>query len=305
MNLRDIDLNLLVVLDALLGEKSVTRAASKVALSQPAMSNALTRLREMFHDPLLVRGPKGMTPTAKALKLSPQIRRILEDIEARVFEKNEFDPARDRAVFHLMATDIAGPLVGPQIARILREEAPHCTLRSMRLDERTPISPLADGVVDLVIGFRFDDRPGLFAKNLRSEHFVTIARKKHPEIKKTLTLDLFCKLGHVYTSPFGQGKAVVDEALEKLKLSRHVVLTTPNFMTTPFIVASSDILATVPESAARLMKKFLPIEIYPCPVKLNPFPWGIAWHERTHHSPVHQWLRKRVEQVIMEMRSEE
>lgn len=296
--LRDVDLNLLVALDALLAERSVTRAARRVGLSQPAMSNALARLRRTFDDPLLVRSGASMVPTPRALSLAAPVREALSTLELALESLGDFEPAQARRTFTLAASDYAQLVMLPRLVQRLAERAPRVGIRvapAMGADRLR--QEQERGRVDLAIGVFPHLPPGHQHLRLFTERFVTVARAEHPALEAGLDLDAFCALRHVVISPRGDGPGMVDRALEHLDRQRTVGLRIPGFVAALSVVARTDLLLTVAE---RVLTDAPGLAVYPPPVALPAFAVGMVWHDRTHHDPAQCWLRRTVAGLFCE-----
>jgi DNA-binding transcriptional LysR family regulator len=296
MNIRSFDLNLLLAFESLMIERNVTRAARRSGLSQPAMSNALARLRRTFDDPLLVRTPEGMKPTPVAQSLVIPVRAALEGLRAALEEKPAFDPAASRRTFHLLANDYAEIILLAPMLDELHTNAGGVTLRIDRprslFQPPTP-SSLAESF-DLALGF-FPDALSLEA-SVRSEFLleeknVCIARAGHPSIRGKLSLRQYTTARHVAVFYKSEGPGVIDTLLQQKGASRRSVVLVPHFASVAFMVAASDLIATVPERLALQFGKKLKLQVLPAPVAVPPFRLMMLWHEQSHADPAHTWLR--------------
>lgn len=306
MNIASFDLNLLLVFDALMTERSVTRAASQVGLSQPALSNALARLREQVGDRLFVRGPKAMVPTPRALQLADSIRNGLHHLRVALREP-AFDPSNASVSFRIAATDEIEVALFPALANRLHAASPGIALNCTRLQGifRVPASELQSGNLDFAIGSFPDPAPlgsGLFADNLYNEHYVCIARKGHPLTRTRLTIAKFCAAAHVVTFYPGAGPGLIDRLLEQSGRRRRVMLSLPHWLSVPCVVAQSDLIATLPERVVREAMRSLGIVQMRCPVAIPPLQVTLVWHSRTHDSTAHIWLRNLVQQLSSALR---
>lgn len=296
MNLQSFDLNLLLAFESLMIERNVTRAAKRIGLSQPAMSNALSRLRRTFDDPLLVRSPEGMAPTAAALALIAPVRTALGQLRTALEEKPAFDPTASKRTFHLSTSDHAEmTLIAPLVAKLLGY-APRVSLRLTRprtLFQPPTVQALADSM-DLAIGF-FPDLPSLDAsihsEVLWEEPSVVLARKGHPRIRGKLTLRQFAAEHHAAVFYKTEGQGFIDTLLEQKGLARRAAVIVPHFATVPFVVAASDLIATVPERSADQFAKQLKLQVLPFPLTIPPFRMTMVWHERMEADLAHSWLR--------------
>jgi DNA-binding transcriptional LysR family regulator len=295
------DLNLFVILDALLEERSVTGAARRLGVTQSAVSHALTRLREHFGEPLFVRTANGMTPTQRATELREPIRKSLETLR-QVSQLTRFDPASAARTFTIATTDLVALVLFPSLYERLAARAPGIDLRVvpiMRNVERT----LETGAADLVITGAIVpiEAPGLFKQRLYDEPLVCVVRASHPIARERLTLEQFCSLDHALVAPRG-GRGWVDDALAERGLSRRVAVVLPHFLSAPFLVAESDLVLTVSESAAKAFTSLLPLRIVTPPIDLPRATYSQLWHERSNEDAGHRWLRALVAEVAAKRR---
>ena len=292
MNLRNLDLNLLVVFDALYEERNVTAAAERLDLSQPAMSNALARLRRLMGDTLFVRTSEGMFPTPRAQELAGPVRQALANIQSAIQQERAFVPARAQRTFTIAATDYAEFVLLPKLMEHLASVAPHIDLDVVSVGAEIPKTELESGRVDLALG-RFREIPrGIQAARLFEERFVCVVRVPHPVVRQHLSLKQFTTLSHVLVSARGAGPGVVDEALVQHGLQRRVALWVPHFLVIPIVVAQSDLIATLSERVARFFAPFLSLRVLTPPVQLSSYPVVQVWHERVQQDPAHHWLRE-------------
>jgi DNA-binding transcriptional LysR family regulator len=288
------DMNLVVILDALLEERSVTGAARRLGVTPSAVSHTLKRLRQELGDPLLVRTRRGMSPTLRAEELRAPIRRGLELIGDAIQQGGRFDPRTARRSFTIATGDLLGLVLLPGLWGRVAKTAPHVDLRIapiVRDVERT----LESGVAEIVLAGSFEpiDTPGLFRQRLFDERLVCVVREDHPQIRGPITLEQFCALSHALVAPRG-GTGVVDRALQKLGLSRRVAVRLPHFLLAPFLVATSDLVLTVGESVARAFAQRLPLRIVPPPIELPAVTYWQIWHERSQRDAGHTWFRAQV-----------
>lgn len=296
MNINRIDLNLLVVFEAMIIERNVTRAAQRLHLSQPALSNALTRLRQTLDDPLFVRGPGGMTPTPRAAELAMPISEILERLR-QTLSGSIFDPATAQATYTLSTTDYVAFVLLPGIMERLRREAPGIRIAARIFGGNDPYEQLKSGQADLSIAFYPTRASGLHAEKLFDERFVVVARHGHPALQDGLTLEKFAAAPHALVSPQGGGfTGVVDQMLAEHGLRRNVVLSIQHFLAVPEIIAQTDLLVTLAERLASRFADSLPLEVLQPPLAIPGFSMSMVWHKRNHVDAGHRWLR----QVISE-----
>ena len=290
MDIRNVDLNLLVALDALLAERSVSRAAVRLHLSQPATSALLARLRELFGDPLLLRGAREMLPTPRALELLGPVKRVLDEIDALVQPRSAFDPASALHTFTLSASDYVEYALLPALVDYVERHAQGVRLAVRPLDLQNVERQLAGGEVDLCVTGLQNAPAGLHTRPLYTERIVAVVRRNHPGIGAELSLDTFCSMEHLLVSVRGGGfSARIDEVLASLGRKRRVRLAVPHFLLVPEIVARSDMISALPERLARGHAKTL--RILEPPLEIEGFTVGEIWHERNQREPAQQWLR--------------
>ena len=301
VDLRRIDLNLLVTLEALLEEKNVTRAAHRLGMSQPAASRALGRLRALFSDALLVDGPGGYLLSARAEELRPMLRRTLAGV-GDMLEANTFVPATATGRIRLLMPDLQAAALAPHLLACLARESP-----SLDLDIIAPgtngIEALEQGVADAMVGLLDEAPAGIHRRRLYDEELVTLMRAHHPALSGKFTLDRFLELEHIVVSVTGVGPAPVDEVLARMGRRRRVKLRVPNFFAAVEIAARSDLIMTLPSSLARAaanMRRFVSL---PPPLDLGRFTMSLAWHARQQDAPRHKWLRRAVVAAAMDMSS--
>jgi DNA-binding transcriptional LysR family regulator len=299
MSFLTLDLNLLRVFDAVMIEQNLTRAASRLAMTQPAVSNALKRLRDSLGDELLIRTAHGVKPTPRAETLWPSVRRALSELEEAVAPAS-FDVSQARATFRLAMADATAALWLPALVRAIESEAPGIDVRMAPLTTREPRPMLLRGDIDLAIGFF----PGVVAQlaggpdtpirheQLYSGKYVCVMRKDHPLAKGPLTLDAYCAANHLLVSFSGRARGLVDEALAQLNRERRILLTVNQFFTGGRVVANSDLITVLPRHliastgmTGALIAKDLPFAMPDIHIDM-------LWHERDARSPAHKWLRQ-------------
>jgi DNA-binding transcriptional LysR family regulator len=295
---RKLDLNLLQTLEALLAERNVTRAAARLNTTQPALSAQLARLRQMFDDPLLIPSSRGMTPTPRALELEPLLGELMSGLRA-VVHPQRFDPATSEATILIAATDSVHYIVAPFLAELHRA-APHIRIADMpvtRLSKPEIERSLASGQLDIVIGLVALFPDDLRIREVSQDEYVCVMRQDHPFKKDTLGLDDFCAFEHVFMSPLGgEFSGDVDEALRELGRERQVIASVPSALVAARILETSDFVAVFPQYLAR--RESPRLKFYPLPVTVGKLKLSMAWHERTHLNPAHQWFRERIISII-------
>jgi DNA-binding transcriptional LysR family regulator len=305
MHMAGIDLNLLLVFDALVEEGSVTRAARRIGLSQPATSHALGRLRTLFSDPLLVRRGSKMFPTARALELADHVRAGLRCLERALVEPVAFDPRTSDRTFTVATTDYVAFVLLPALVERLRRDAPGVGLHMVPYPRRELVSTMAASNVDLAIGIGKSvpsSSPSLQREDLFIESYVCLVREGHPKVGKRLTRSIFTALDHLLVAPQGGASGVVDTALEALGERRRVTCLVPHFLVAPLVVARSDLIVTLAERVVRALALPLGLRVFPPPVSLPGFVVAQVWGRRTQEDAGHRWLRELVRDVALELR---
>ena len=301
MSFLTLDLNLLRVFDAVMTEQNLTRAANRLAMTQPAVSNAVKRLRDALGDELLIRTAHGVKPTARAESLWPAVRRALADLEEAVAPRT-FELTKANVTFRMAMADATAGLLLPPLVRVIESEAPGIDIRMVPLTTREPRPMLLRGDIDLAIGFF----PGVVAQlqgstetpirheRLYAGHYVAVMRKQHPLADKELTLDRYCDANHLLVSFSGRARGLVDDALVSIGRERRILLTVNQFFTAGKVVAASDLLMVIPFhliAATGMEKELVYKEL---PFKLPEVHIDMLWHERDARSPGHHWLREQL-----------
>lgn len=315
MDISRVDLNLLVYLDVLLRERNVTKAANHLGITQPAMSNGLRRLRDLFGDPLLVRTSEGMTPTERARELQPLVRGILSDIEQAVQEKSAFSALESQRVFRIMASDYAESCLMPRVLRRIRQEAPYVTLDVLTPSDVSFLD-VEQGRLDMAIN-RFDKIPQSFhQKTLWTEYFACLMNAQNPILREPFTLDTYLDASHIWVSKTGFGVGVgvnpkdvqrlgwVDEALSRMGRKRQISVFTRHYQVAMLLAEQHDLIATLPSRAAWLQKDNPHLVAKIPPFEIPPFELKMAWSPLLQHNADHRWLRKLIAEVAEEVDAE-
>jgi DNA-binding transcriptional LysR family regulator len=299
MDTGELDLNLLSVFRALMDERSVTKAAARVRLTQSATSNALARLRRQLGDPLFIRTQQGMLPTARAQALDEPIRMALEQIGNVMRFQMPFSPTESDRAFRIMVTDHALTKVAPLLAGILSQDAPSIRFDISSVAPETDYERLRAGDADLMISFIVVQPPPSFkTMKLFSERHVVLARRGHPTVGSKLTLQDYVDADHVLVAPRGGWLAgPIDQILAEKGLKRKVRMAIPHYLAAPHCVAFSDMLVTLPESVAAEYAKILPVTVFDFPFATRLFTVSMVWHDRNHDDPAHRWLRRKVKEA--------
>jgi DNA-binding transcriptional LysR family regulator len=299
MNLSGLDLNLLVALDALLSERSVTRAAQRVGLSQPGMSNALGRLRRLLNDPLLVRQGATLVPTARAEALIGPVQEALELIRGALDAPLRFDPATDRRSFRLSCSDYSVlMLIGP-LVRGLAAEAPAVVVEVLPRRADAPRA-LANGDVDLVIEPpEIMGDADLESLRLWDDRWQCCVWEGNTRVGKRMTLERYTALGHLIYSMGGPGQPVAlpDIHLARLGVPRRIEVSVESFLLAPFLLQNTDLVTLIPKRAETFLRRIGDIRVLESPVELPGLVETLWWHSRSTADPAHTWLRTRIGEV--------
>lgn len=295
------DLNLLPVFLALMEERSVTRAAERLGITQPALSNALTRLRDTLKDPLFIRERYGMRPTAKAEALAPVIAAALDQLDGVVRDQQDFDPASAQQLFTLAPNSYVEFVLMPALVTRLRVRAPGIRLRLTPYGSDLAETGVTSGTTALALG-RFVNPPNnLVVRHLMDEGLACVVRADHPQVGSKLTRKQYEQLKHVNVLPPGRLKFGLFQRLEREGLHREVAVSVTHFLAVPEMVAVSDYCATLPRLICRRLAGDPRLKVLPAPVDLGTFPVEMAWHARYRHDPAHRWLRQQILEVAQEI----
>lgn len=299
VNLARVDLNLLVAFDALMTERSVTKAAVRVGLGQSAMSHNLARLRTLFDDELLTRSANEMQPTPRALALVDPVRIVLANIEGLINRADEFDPRTADRVFRIGLPDSVEVLVGPRLLAHVCAEAPGIRFRFYSTDERRLLDEIDADHIDLGIGIgTFPDGQMHHKRRvLSTDSYLCIFNAQRIDLTPPISLDDYVRLPHILTSLRKGERGVVDDALGKLGLARTIAVVTPRFVAVPLLVASSPVITTMHARLARYFADQLNLTLSPPPVELPVLTTSLLWHASYDSDPGHAWLRKTIVEV--------
>ncbi|KAB7623972.1 LysR family transcriptional regulator [Alkalilimnicola sp. S0819] len=295
-NIRSVDLNLLGIFDAIHRERNITRAARRLGMTQPAVSGALNRLRQLLDDPLFVKTAQGMEPTPRADELAEPISQALEDILDALSHNSGFDYANADHSFCLAMSDYSEFLLLPPLMRWLRAHAPHITLSTVPVVERTLPVDLESGLVDLAIGNIPALQSGCYRQQLVFEDFICVVRDDHPEIGEELTLEQFQEIPQVIFTP-RQNQDTVDQVLSQQGLRRNIALRVPNYLTIIGVIAETDLIGVLPVRIARRVCRLAGLRMLPCPVEHPGVPVSQHWHVRESKNPANRWLRELLKEL--------
>ena len=298
MDIRSVDLNLLVVFDAMLQHRNVTRAGEALGLSQPAMSAALARLRVLFNDALFVRAGVLMNPTPRAESLGAVIRPLVLTIQTEVLQPAVFDPRTSQRVYTLLTPDIGEMSFLPRLLTFLGEHAPQVNIKTLAMPRHAAATALESGAAELAIGY-FPDlhKAGFYQQRLIRSSHVCLLRKSHPMTKDKLTLAQFLKASHAVVKPDGR-EHVFEQFLQTKGIRRRVVVELSHFMSLLPIVETSDLIATVPRDLAEFFAQHGAVRYVETPMKSPIIDVHLFWHQRFQKDPTHTWLRKHLHDLF-------
>lgn len=292
------DLNLLLVFEALMKERNVTTAAHELGLTQPTLSHALNRLRKMCGDPLFVRTARGMQPTAYAEAMSAPVSQALGIIRGTLERKTTFDPRGEPRVFRLLLTDIGTVTFLPRLINYLQVNAPALSIQTSQAPQGAYKEALQSGSVDLAIGHMPDIVAGFYQQRIFEDEFVCVVGAAHPRIKSAPTVQAYLAERHIRVSLPGRQQSAVDQALADEGLVRDVMVTVPQYLAILPILATSDLVATVPFRVFEAMRRSDELRMYALPFKVPPVVVRQFWHERNHADPGLAWFRSTVSMLF-------
>lgn len=314
MNISRVDLNLLVYLDVLLHEQNVSRAAEQLGITQPAMSNGLKRLRELFNDPLLIRSSDGMKPTERALEIQPKIREILAETAEMLEPKQEFKPFQSKRVFRVMVSDYAEATLIPPLIKQIRSEAPNIILDFLTPSD-VSYHDMEMGKVDMAIN-RFNEIPGSFHQAvIWKDSFSCLINHRNP-IVHNFNLKTYLEAQHIWVSKTGMGVGFgvnpeksgglgwIDQALARIGKRRKITIFTRHYQMPALLAQNNDLIATLPTRIAKMQAENPKLIIKEPPFYIPEFELIMAWSPLLHHNAAHQWLRRLVLYVAERLRIE-
>jgi DNA-binding transcriptional LysR family regulator len=297
-NLSRVDLNLLVVLDAIIAEAGVSRAAERLNLTQPAVSHALARLRELFDDPLFVRAGRNLAPTALTKSLVEPLRQSLQALGVLIEKGGSFDPARARAVFTVSMRDPMEVLILPKLMKRLAREAPEVDLRTVQARRRSIETGLADGTLDAAFDIALPLSERIHRQRISADRFVVAARKGHPRVRPGFTLATYLAEKHVMVTSRRRGPGAEDIELGQHGQRRHVRLRCRNYLAAFRAVAESDLVLTMTARYASLLGAGSGVRVLAMPLKMPTLDLFLYWHDRAHDDPANRWLRLQLVEAL-------
>lgn len=294
MHLNRIDLNLFVVLDTIYTEGGITKAAKKLHLTQPAISHALARLREMFGDPLFEREGHTMVPTPLARRVIEPLRRTLRSLEITLNEASQFDPASSEKRFTVAVRDVLESTLLPVFMQRVTRLAPKVEIAVVRANRREIESELSMGTIDAAMDMLLPLSDSVKRKRVALDPLVVVARKGHPSVKRTLNLVTYLKQGHVLVSSRRSGPGLEDVELSRRGLQRRITLRCQHYFSACRVVSQTDLILTMPESYARIAGPMFNNQIIALPFEMPAMDAYLYWHATAETEPANRWLREQL-----------
>ncbi|MEL7071046.1 MAG: LysR family transcriptional regulator [Cyanobacteria bacterium J06581_3] len=302
ISLNAIDLNLLVAFEALWEQRSVTRAAEQLLIGQPAMSAALSRLRVLFEDDLFVRLGRQMEPTLKAQAIAPDLLSALQQIRKTVTASQSFDPQVSDRTFAIGSADYSSFVLTPPLLNLSRQTAPLINLQMIGYQKGNVGDLLEQGVIDVALGVFPHPPRKTQCEPLFTERFVGIARQGHPALEaQPISVETFAGLSHALATQRRDTTGVIDEALGGHNLKRRVAFTTPHMMVLPFVISSSDLVASLPLRIAQRLASVCGLTIFELPIETKPWMLSMLWSVLSDRDETNRWLRKAIKQASEEV----
>lgn len=298
MHIKELDLNLLVVMDSMLREHNVSKAAQRIGLSQSAVSHALNRLREYFDDPLFIKSGQAMEPTPKALALQAAVIDVMGTVRQKILSQAHFDPATAQKEFTFCVTDMGELVFMPTILKIIRKVAPHCTIRTMQVPAEQIEGLLATGEADLAIGTYRTAPEGLYKQRLFMHGFTTLVHVDS-KVRKRISLRDFETTPQIVVTLSGRSVIPFDNVLEEKGIKRRIVMRTPHFLIVPLMIEQHpDLIATIPKELGNSFARFGVVRAVEPPLELPSYAISQHWHPLFHHEPSLMWLRDLVKKTF-------
>ena len=294
-----LDLKLLAIIIELHRTRSVSQTADNLGLNQSAVSMSLARLRKYFNDPLFVNTHHGMEPTSHASQILTGLKDAHDLIRAAIEYRETFVPSTASRTFRLSATDIGQVVVLPALMNRLRIVAPLVAVEFTNFSEQSHFQ-LESAELDLALGFIPPLESGFHRQKLFTERFVCVARKKHPRIRRNLTLEDFERESHLIVTTTATGHTIVEKTLESMNIRRKIGLRIPNFIGLSTLISNTDLLVMVPERLARVIAGLVPVQIFPPPMTVPSYAVMQYWHARSDKEPGNQWLRALIADLFQE-----
>ncbi|GGH91868.1 LysR family transcriptional regulator [Pseudomonas fluvialis] len=298
MNLNKVDLNLFIVFDAIYSEANLTRAGQIVGITQPAVSNALARLRETFNDPLFVRTAQGMVPTPMAQNIIGPVRNALQLLRVSVQESRTFNPQQANKTYRISMTDLSEAVILPPLFQRLRRQAPLVSIESMLARRRETTKELAAGRLDFAVDAPLNTDPQVRHVKLMEDRYVCALRPGHPLARERISLDDYLSLSHIHISSRRNGLGYVDLALGKMGLQRRIALRSQHYLMASSVLQQTDMAMTVPERFARRHQ----MHVLDLPVNgVANLETHLYWHESTDQDPANRWMREQIIEIAQQV----
>ena len=296
MQLQQMDMNLFLVLDAIYNERNLTRAAEQLHITQPAVSNALARLRRTLDDPLFTRTPSGMTPTPLTESIMPRVQQALALLGTSLTEQRQFDPATASKTLRLSMNDMAETLMLPRLLERLQVQAPGITVESYYVPRDQLVKELAANTLDFGLDIPLATATQLNQQRLINDRYLCMLRADHPLAEQaSLTLEQYLQLEHIHVSSRRSGPGLVDIALNKLGRRRSIKLRVQHYRVAPLVVMRTDLALTVPASLANQY----PARLFELPFQIPQMDWHLLWHRTQHDDPANKWLREQLIELFV------
>lgn len=293
MNYEQFDLNLLNVFDAVMMELNVTRASVRLNMTQPAVSNALKRLRHLLNDELFIKVPSGVSPTPKASEIWQPLREALHQIR-QTLEPIEFNPANETATFTIALNDFSAALILPSLMKVIEVIAPNINLRTIPNTHINAAMLLEQAEIDIAIGVFPSPPPRLRSQLLLTSPWVCAMRRDHPLARKKLTLDRYVQAKHLLVTLTGEATGIIDPLLQERGLNRRIGLTVNQFSVAPQILVTCDLIAVLPTRVVQLSGIIDQLHLATIPIEINPTSVKMMWHERSQQNTAQTWFRKQL-----------
>ena len=296
-----LDLNLLLILDALSEERSVTAVARRLRISQPTVSFSLNKLRDFFQDELFVRQGMRMQATPFAETIHEPVRRIIETINQEILRDHDFDPLTSERTFCISTSDIGEMVFLPDMLKALRGAAPRTCVRCLAMPPVELQAAMASGLVDIALGY-FPDLigAGFYQQKLFEHQFTCLVRRDHPTIDHDMTLDQFLAADHAVVAHEGRSQEIFERRMSELNLDRRILLRSPHFVSVPLLVATSDMITVVPRAVGLLYARLASLKLVEPPIEVPPIEIKQFWHRRVHNDPGVVWLRKLIAGLFLQ-----
>lgn len=297
MNLLNVDLNLLKVLNALIEERNVTRAGERIGRSQPAMSNALNRLRAMFSDPLLVRGSGGLQLTPRAEALKEPVAEILESIDNCLLAGANFNPTTTHGLYRIAAPDYISLPIMPKLMAHLKKEAPNMNLHIITEDRELALEALDRNRADIAIGNFTETKNSIRRLHLFEEDFVCLVRKGHPALKNKLDAETLLSYPHLLVTASGERTGIFDDILDRTHNKRRIAVSLSHFLLAPYLLEQSDMIGVFTRRVSVMLRESFKLTEREIPIELASFSASMVWHTRSDSDPGMGWLREQIKNL--------